>query len=247
MKKLITLLLLSCTLLVSAQITIAPTTADTGYCQNNYAEKITASGGVAPYQYTITSGSLPSGVYLNKKNGNLTGIIQATSATTATYTVKATDAVGTTATRSYTMVVVNKQPTWQDNVTAFGSMPNTYPTYAQSYNAYRQSVNNLMYAPTSSRIVVPYSDTIGTPNYNSYIKYGTSTTPSMTLKAYTGTKIAQVTMDSSKVTVLGKDSLNLKATKIILYFNALPVEADTAGLPKGTLYRGTAGAVKIKF
>lgn len=247
MKKLITLLLFSCTLFVSAQITISPTTLDTAYCQNSYSDKITASGGVSPYQYVVSSGTMPSGLNLNKKNGTVSGILAATSATSSTYTVKVTDAVGTTATRSYTMVVVNKQPTWQENVTAFGSMPNTYPTYAQSYNAYRQSVNNLMYAPTISRIVVPYSDTVGTPNYNSYIKYGTSTTPSMTLKAYTGTKIAQVTMDSSKVTVLGKDSLNLKATKIILYFNALPVAADTAGLPKGTLYRGTAGAVKIKF
>ena len=66
-----------------------------------YSQTISASGGTAPYNYTITSGALPTGLSLNAATGEISGIPSA--AGTYSFTVTATDANGCAGSWSYTI------------------------------------------------------------------------------------------------------------------------------------------------
>ena len=58
-----------------------------------YSSALTATGGVAPYTFSISSGSLPPGLTLNASTGAITGT--PTTAGTYSYTAKVTDSTGT--------------------------------------------------------------------------------------------------------------------------------------------------------
>lgn len=69
-----------------------PKTAQVGV---PYVGKLVASGGTAPYSYTLTQGAFPDGVSLDSNTGDITG----TPLTAGTFdaTVIASDALGATA------------------------------------------------------------------------------------------------------------------------------------------------------
>jgi hypothetical protein len=54
-------------------VSLSPTTLAGGTVGTAYSQTVTASGGTAPYTYSITSGSLPSGLSLNTSTGAITG------------------------------------------------------------------------------------------------------------------------------------------------------------------------------
>ena len=54
-----------------------------------YSQQLQAAGGTAPYAWKVTAGSLPAGLTLNS-NGTISGTPK--KASTATFTVQATDA-----------------------------------------------------------------------------------------------------------------------------------------------------------
>jgi hypothetical protein len=68
----------------------------------SYSETITASGGIAPYTYSVTTGTLPTGLDLSSG-----GIISGTPTATGTspFTITATDANSFTGTQSYSLTV----------------------------------------------------------------------------------------------------------------------------------------------
>jgi subtilase family serine protease len=70
-------LALSCSLPSTAQVAVA------------YTGSCTASGGTAPYSYSISTGTLPSGLTLNASSGALTGSPSAFG--TSSFTIKASD------------------------------------------------------------------------------------------------------------------------------------------------------------
>ncbi|MGC7402303.1 IPT/TIG domain-containing protein [Pandoraea pneumonica] len=74
----------------AAALTLAPTTLPTPVAGQVYSQTMTASGGTAPYRFTVTSGALPAGLALDAASGALTGTPSATG--TSTFTVTATDA-----------------------------------------------------------------------------------------------------------------------------------------------------------
>ncbi|MBB5033349.1 putative Ig domain-containing protein [Prosthecobacter vanneervenii] len=90
----------SITLQICPIVTLAPTTLTTPVVGTAYSQTITASGGTAPYTYTLASGSLPAWASLSSA-GVITGT--PTSTTAATFSVKATDANGCAGTLSYTL------------------------------------------------------------------------------------------------------------------------------------------------
>lgn len=85
---------------VCPALSIAPTTLPDAYLGSTYSQSLTASGGTAPYTWTVTSGSLPAGLSL-APGGSLGGTATATG--TSSFTVKAVDAAGCTVSRSYTL------------------------------------------------------------------------------------------------------------------------------------------------
>jgi hypothetical protein len=83
-------------------ITLSPATLPNGTIGAAYSQTITASGGTAPYTFSIIAGSLPPGLTLSS-SGLLTGT--PTTAGSFTFTVRATDAAGCLGSRVYTIVI----------------------------------------------------------------------------------------------------------------------------------------------
>ena len=90
----------------SPAITLSPTTLPGGTYNAVYSQTLTASGGVTPYTFAITSGALPTGLAFSS-SGVLSGT--PTAAGTFTFTVTGTDSsTGTgpfTASHSYSVVI----------------------------------------------------------------------------------------------------------------------------------------------
>ena len=76
--------------------------------QIGYSQTLASTGGTAPITWSITSGSLPNGLTLDATTGVISGNVSAT-ATSQTFTVRATDADGSAGTKSLT-ITVNPPP-----------------------------------------------------------------------------------------------------------------------------------------
>ena len=83
-----------------AEVALQPATLPVGTVNEPYSQVLTAEGGIAPYRFEVTEGSLPGGFSLNP-DGSLLGTFQGTESTT--FTVTATDAEGCQGTRVYTL------------------------------------------------------------------------------------------------------------------------------------------------
>ncbi|WP_224981737.1 beta strand repeat-containing protein [Geomonas agri] len=69
---------------------------------------LAANGGVIPYSsWTVTNGSLPTGLSLNSSTGAITGTVDAAALPSYTFTVSVTDNAGTKATKTFTMNVTS--------------------------------------------------------------------------------------------------------------------------------------------
>jgi hypothetical protein len=87
---------------VCPTITLSPASLPNGTLAVAYNQTISASGGVAPHTFTVTSGALPTGLTLTP-GGVLAGT--PTVAGSFTFTVRGTDANGCFGTQSYTIVI----------------------------------------------------------------------------------------------------------------------------------------------
>jgi len=83
-------------------LSISAATLPDGYVSTAYNQTFAASGGTAPYSWTITSGSLPLGLALSA-SGMISGT--PTSSTTSTFTVQAKDAAAATSTKSFSLSI----------------------------------------------------------------------------------------------------------------------------------------------
>jgi hypothetical protein len=85
----------------SGTLPVAITTTSVPYGTRGvpYSAQIQVTGGVPPYTFSLTSGSLPAGVTLNGSTGLISGT--PTLGGTFNFTVRVTDQAGTTASRSY--------------------------------------------------------------------------------------------------------------------------------------------------
>src|SRR5262249_12441123 len=72
-----------------------PCGATSGHTRVFYSSALVASGGIRPYPFSITSGSLPPGLTLNPSTGAITGT--PTTAGTFNFTAKVVDSTGTAA------------------------------------------------------------------------------------------------------------------------------------------------------
>jgi hypothetical protein len=85
--------------------TLAVTTASlpNGEPGANYSATLAAAGGAPPYQWTVASGSLPTGLTLTTA-GAIAGTLSTT--TTAPFTVQVQDSAGHTATKTFTIAIL---------------------------------------------------------------------------------------------------------------------------------------------
>ncbi len=85
-------------------LTLAPASLSNGVTGSAYNQTVVASGGRASYVYAISSGTLPSGLALDSATGVISGVLNTTSS--ATFTIRATDANNCTVTRTHTVAPV---------------------------------------------------------------------------------------------------------------------------------------------
>lgn len=102
-------------------ITIGPAAFPPGATGNAYTQNFIANGGAAPYQFSVSAGSLPAGLSLGS-NGALTGV--PTEPGIANVTIKATDANGCQGTRTYVLTIA---PTKVVSVSAASYLPGAAP------------------------------------------------------------------------------------------------------------------------
>ena len=84
-------------------ITINPPSLPTGFVSRGYDQLLTQTGGDGAITWSVSAGSLPSGLNLNPSSGTLTGI--PTTSGTFNFTIKATDANGCLGTRFYDLLI----------------------------------------------------------------------------------------------------------------------------------------------
>jgi putative Ig domain-containing protein len=98
-----------------------------------YEASLTATGGVAPYQWSVASGSLPSGIQLRNSSGVITGM----TALPGSYplTAKVTDTAGHSATAAFTLAVASSSSSSPAPVSGFdgpAELPRIYIKSAMS-------------------------------------------------------------------------------------------------------------------
>lgn len=129
----------------SAMVTITPVTPSDSLTIASYAlpaadagepyeAPLTATGGVAPYQWSVTNGSLPSGIQLQNSSGVIAGV----TALPGSYplTARVTDASGHNATAAFTLSVASKSAGSPGPVSGFdgpAELPRIYIKSAMSY------------------------------------------------------------------------------------------------------------------
>jgi hypothetical protein len=92
----------------AATLTISTATLPYGITTVAYSQTIAATGGVAPYTFSISAGALPAGLTMNSATGAITGT--PTTVGSNSFTVKAVDSQGTpaTATQAFSVPIVGK-------------------------------------------------------------------------------------------------------------------------------------------
>jgi hypothetical protein len=84
-------------------ITLSPPTLPAGSVGIAYFQTVTASGGMGPYAYAVSSGMLPPGLSLDPMTGAITGT--PTTAGTFNFTITATDANACTGIMAYSVFI----------------------------------------------------------------------------------------------------------------------------------------------
>ena len=88
---------------VCPTLNLSPTSLPNSTVGANYNQMLTATGGTAPYSFSVTAGILPNGLSLNANTGMITGT--PTIQNIFNFTVAATDANQCSSTRVYTVVI----------------------------------------------------------------------------------------------------------------------------------------------
>ena len=91
------------TLTVNPALALTPAALPAGVVNTAYNQQLTATGGIAPSTFAVTTGTLPAGLTLNSTSGLISGTPTATGS--SAFTVTATDASGAKATQNYTIAV----------------------------------------------------------------------------------------------------------------------------------------------
>ncbi|WP_253944554.1 Ig-like domain repeat protein [Pseudogemmobacter hezensis] len=96
------------------EITVAPVLSalPAGEAQIGYTQRLSASGGQAPYAFTVSAGALPPGLTLDRLTGDLSGTPQVPG--THQFTVTVTDHLGNSASARYTLMIDHYRPDPRD-------------------------------------------------------------------------------------------------------------------------------------
>ena len=95
----------SLTLTVNAAPSITTSTLPAATKRGTYSQTLSASGGTAPFTWSLVSGTLPAGLSINASSGVISGTVRNSASSQNSFTVQVTDANGVTDTQSLTITV----------------------------------------------------------------------------------------------------------------------------------------------
>jgi serine protease len=110
-------------------INITPSTLPNGIVGTAYSQTVQASYGMAPYTWSIDSGTLPAGLSLGSGTGTISGT--PTMVGTSSFTVRVTDSNSYTATRAFSIVINQTLSAWsyRKSLTVTGSTVGSQSNY----------------------------------------------------------------------------------------------------------------------
>jgi hypothetical protein len=94
---------ISASFVVAAPLDITTSSLPSGLLLNHYSQMLTATGGVLPYNWTVSAGALPDGLHLNSSTGEISGT--PTKSGTFDFTVQVMDAIPSTAFRNLSITI----------------------------------------------------------------------------------------------------------------------------------------------
>jgi DNA-binding beta-propeller fold protein YncE len=187
---------------LAASVQVSPATLPAGTVGAAYSQPITGSGGTAPYTYSVSSGSLPSGLTLNAATGDLSGT--PTAGGSFSFAITATDSASQTGAASYTLAI---------NAPTIIVSPATLPNPSDS-TSYSQTITasggtaSYTYAisagalPTGLTLNASTGVVAGTPTAIGTFSFTVTATDSSTgTGPYSGSQAYSVTISQSSQTI----------------------------------------------
>ncbi len=196
----------------------------TGVVNSSYSASVQATGGVAPYSWAVTTGSLPAGLSLNSSTGAITGT--PTTAGTPSFTVTATDSETPTAHTATKNLSITVNPQLSVTTSSLGA--------AVVGTAYNQTL-------AAAGGITPYTWAVTTGSLPAGLSLNAST------GVITGTPTGPlVGTDNFTVTATDSESPTKTASaNLSISVSAPPLSVTTSTLAAGTLgiaYSATVAA-----
>lgn len=117
-----------------SNMSISTSTIPTPQAGQNYAAGLAVSGGTSPYSFSISSGSLPSGLSLDPGTGSITGIVSLNARTTSyLFVVRVTDSNSLTAEQTFSGTVGDYLLTLLPSTLTDAIPSGAYSTYLATY------------------------------------------------------------------------------------------------------------------
>ena len=209
-----------------------------------YTATPTASGGTAPYTWSVTGGSLPAGLTLNASTGAVTGTPTANG--TSAFTLVATDSVGGVATQSES-VVVTPAPTVTSTALSGGEVGVAYaatPAVSGGTAPYTWSVTGGS-LPAGLTLNTSTGAVTGTPTTHGTSAFTLSVTDSLGATATQSESVHIVSAPTVTSAVLpgGEVGVLYAATPTVIHGTAPYTWSVIGTLPAGLSVSASTGAV----
>ena len=208
----------SLTIVVNPALSVTTTSLASGVLGSNYSQTLSAAGGITPYTWAITTGSLPAGLGLNTSSGAISGTPSGTFTGTTNFTVTVTDNESPTHKTASANLSITVSATTLLVTTTSGSLPTGVIN-----NAYTATL-----AASGGAGAYTWSLTSGSlPTNLTFNSNGTITgTPNVT-----GSFPITVKVTDSETPTAQTASANLT----IVVNNSAPLMITTSGLPSGVV------------
>lgn len=201
-------------------LNMIPSTLANGSPSGAYSTHLTTTGGQAPYIYSRTSGSLPSGLTLDSSTGLISGIIDESEAgITRNFTIQCTDANGVQTLTSYTFTT--------------GSFDVVMTTTSLANAAEGSAYSNASVALTASGGIGPY-----TYEYTGSLPLGVGLTSAGVFFGTPAINSGYISPGTSyNITVRARDSLNRISSPVSLTLRTLVTtpSVDSLTPPQGII------------
>ncbi len=208
---------------INPQLAVTTSSLAAASVGTSYNQALAASGGITPYSWSVTSGSLPAGLSLNTSTGAITGTPTGPQVGTISFTVTVTDSESPTKTASANLGITVSAPALSVTTSslAAGSLGNAYSATVAATGG-----------------ITPYAWSISAGNLPAGLTINSST------GVISGTPTGSVT-GAINFTVKVTDSEQPAGTAtaaLSINISASPLSVVTSSLPNGVAQSTYAGA-----